>query len=86
MFLETHPDSKGHTYDGVTNPYVSCKHDSSRMDYVFLLDRLPTQDKDSTLEVMPLKGRCDIFTPAKNQHVSDHYPLVLSLSPAERTA
>jgi hypothetical protein len=85
-FLETHPESKSHTYDGHLNHLVSCKADSSRMDYVFLLDQLPSKDKDKPIDVMPLKGRCDIFTTAKGHDISDHYPLVLSLTPSERAA
>ena len=80
LFLETHPDSKSHTYDASSNKYVSCKTDSSRMDYVFALDQIPS--KDGVIEVMKLKGRCDIFKTAKGQDISDHYPLIVTISPA----
>lgn len=81
VFLETHPDNKSHTYDGAENRYVSCKQDSSRMDFAFFLDQIPS--KAGPVEVMKLRGRCDIFKTAKGQDISDHYPLVISLTPAK---
>lgn len=73
-----------YTYDGHANSYVNPKtvRDSSRMDYIFVADAIPSLAND-IISVLKLKCLdCKILTQPKGEEISDHYPVVASLVPA----
>lgn len=91
ILLETNPEaSKIRTFDADKNKYVDRlrMNDTSRMDYIFSLDTIPSPvigDKITdvfryeTIHTMPLMAEsADVLT---DVCISDHYPIIASIVP-----